>query len=214
MKKAIIIVGMGPGLSRGVAEKFGQEGFCLGMISRNAEKLAATQQELTGQGIESFFATADVADTDQLRTALTELAGQLGRVDVLHYNAVDARMVNILDDTVDALTNGFRVSVGNALEAVRTLLPQLKQAQGVVLLTGGGTATQPNPEMASISLGKAGIRNLTYQLNSALEKDGVFVGTVTIGGWIQPESKTHAPAILAQKFWQLYQQRQPVELVY
>ncbi len=213
MQKSIIIVGMGPGVSLGIAEKFGQEGYSVGMISRNAEKLLAYVQELQQKGITAYFATADVTDTAQLQTALHTLRDQLGGVDILQYNAVDYRMGNILDETLESLTNGFTASVGNALVAVKTLLPDLKKSQGAVLLTGGGSANYPNPDMASISLSKAGILNLAKQLNQVLGKEGVYVGTVTIAGWIQPDSPTHSPKILAELFWKLAQERNQVEIV-
>jgi len=214
MKKSIIIVGMGPGLSLGVAEKFGQEGFAVGMISRNAEKLKQLSEHLAEMGIESVYAAADVADTDQLTQALGLLSDQLNGVHVLHYNAVDARMKPLMEETVEDLTKGFKISVANALAAVRFLLPQLKLNKGAVLLTGGGTANYPNPDMATISLGKAGIRNLAYQLHQALAKDDVFVGTVTVGGWINPQNPKHAPKVLADIFWDVYVKRDPVETVH
>ncbi|WP_020601838.1 SDR family NAD(P)-dependent oxidoreductase [Spirosoma spitsbergense] len=214
MKKSIIIVGMGPGLSYGIAERFGREGFIVGMISRTVEKLETYQKQLAKQGIESVFATADVSNEAELVAALDSLTVQLGRVDVLQYNAVDYRMKFILDETIDDLTNGFRISVGNALLSVRHLLPKLTETGGAVLLTGGGSANYPSPEMGSISLGKAGIKNLAYQLNPALAEMGIFLGTVTVSGGISPDSPTHSPAILSEKFWALYQARNPVEVVY
>ncbi|GAB2540003.1 SDR family NAD(P)-dependent oxidoreductase [Spirosoma aerophilum] len=214
MQRSILIIGMGPGLSYGIAERFGREGFRVGMISRTREKLESYQHKLQQSGIESVFAVADVSSEAQLIAALDSLTEQLGGVDVLQYNAVDYRYKFILDETLDELTTGFRTSVGNALVSVKHLLPKLKEAKGAVLMTGGGTANYPSPDMGSISLGKAGIKNLTYQLNSALSSMGVFVGTVTISGAISPDSPTHSPAILAEKFWTLYQQRNPVEVVY
>ncbi len=210
----MIIIGMGPGLSYGIAERFGREGFVVGMISRNSEKLAAYQQQLAGQGIESVFATADVSSETELTVALDLLTAQLSRVDVLQYNAVDYRMKFILNETIDDLTNGFRISVGNALVSVRHLLPKLTETGGAVLLTGGGAANYPSPEMGSISLGKAGIKNLAYQLNPVLAERGIFLGTVTVSGGISADSPTHSPAILSEKFWALYQARNPVEVVY
>jgi NADP-dependent 3-hydroxy acid dehydrogenase YdfG len=138
----------------------------------------------------------------------------MGTIDVLQYNAVDYRMNPLMSETADTLTTGFRISVANALAATQTLLPDLKSVKGAVLLTGGGSGNHPNPNMASISLGKAGIRNLAVQLNEVLKAEGVYVGTLTIGGWIQPESETHSPKILAEKFWELYQNRNQVEVIY
>ena len=214
MNKTMIIVGMGPGLSYGIAEQVGRGGFTVGMISRTAEKLVAYQQQLAETGIESVFATADVSQSSQLIAALDSLRAQLGRVDVLQYNAVNARMKFILDETIDYLANGFRINVGNALVSVRHLLPQLNETGGAVLLTGGGSANYPSPDMGSISLGKAGIKNLAYQLHPVLPRMGVFLGTVTVSGAISPDSPTHSPAIPGKKFRDLYQPRNLVNVVY
>ncbi len=214
MNKNLIIIGAGPGLSLGVALKFGKQGFNLGLISRNSEKLVALQEELKAAGITAYYATADVADPKQLESALSKLKDYLGSIDVLMYNAVDARMKNILEENVDELTHGFRISVANVLTAVRYILHDLKSNKGAVLLTGGGTATYPNPAMGTISLGKAGIRNLAYQLHAVLKPEGVYVGTLTIGGWIHGGSETHSPEILAEKFWEMYTSKSEVEQVY
>jgi short-subunit dehydrogenase len=214
MSKTIIIVGMGPGLSSGVAEKFGSEGYQVGMISRNAEKLEALRKEYETKNIRSAYATADVANTEELLKAIQKLIDELGWIDVLHYNAVDYRYTSLMDETVEELANGFKISVGNALASARYALPYLKKVKGAVLITGGSSGIKPNPDMASISLGKAGVRNLTLQLHEVLKKEGVFAGTVTIGGWIQHDSKTHSPKILAEKFWELNQKRDVVEIAY
>lgn len=205
---------MGQGLSLGIAEKFGNQGFQIGMISRSADKLFNFQNKLKEQNIVSEFATADVSDTNQMIRAIKEIKSKLGTISVLHYNAVDYRMKNLMDETVDDLTNGFKISVANAFAATMELLPDLKENKGSVLFTGGGSANYPNADMASISLGKAGIRNLALQLHETLKAYNIFVGTVTISGWINPESNTHSPKILAQKFWDLNTTRDQAEIVY
>ena len=41
MSKTIVIVGFVPGNSTAVAEKFGTEGFCVALVGRNEDRLAA-----------------------------------------------------------------------------------------------------------------------------------------------------------------------------
>lgn len=214
MKKTIIIIGMGPGLSMSTARRFGKEGYQIGMISRTEHKLKLYQQELDELGITAAYETVDVADDKKLKEALDALVGKFGGLDVLHYNAVDYRIKDIMLEDIEDLVTGFRISVGNALVAVRHVLPHLEKAKGAVLLTGGGAANYPNPAMGTISLGKAGIKNLTYQLDAALKERNVYVGTVTVSGWIKRESATHSPDILADKFWELHVDRDQIELVY
>ncbi len=214
MTKTILIIGMGQGLSLGIVEKFGKEGYKVGMISRSADKLLGFQTKLKKQGIVSAFATADVADTGEMINAINEIKTKLGSISILEYNAADFRMKNLMEETVEGLTKGFKISVANAFAAAKALRADLKENKGCVLLTGGSSAIYPNADTATISLGKAGVRNLTYQLHDALKADNIFVGTVTVNGQISPASKTHSPEILAQKFWDLSQARNEVEIIY
>jgi short-subunit dehydrogenase len=214
MKKAIIIIGMGPGLGLGMAIKFGNEGYAVGMISRNEEKLKKYKAQLTEKGIASEFATSDVGDTAKLLAALGKLSDTFGRIDVLHYNAVDYRVKHILQETSADLTNGFRLSVGNVVEAVKNTLPMLKQTKGAVLLTGGGTSDHPNPDFCTISLAKAGIKSLAYQLNEALSAEQVYVGSLNVHGFISESSAKHSPTLIAEQFWLMYQRREKIEVIY
>lgn len=212
MTQSILIIGMGQGLSYAIAEKFGLEGFQIGMISRNSEKLQEFQVNLAQKGIKSAFAPADVSDTGQMTNAINIIKKELGTISILQYNAVDYRMKHLLEENVSDLTNGFKISVANAFAATMNLLDDLKECNGSVLLTGGGSAINPSPEMASISLGKAGLRNLAIQLNQVLKSQNVFVGIVNVNGMIDPSSKTHNPKIIAEKFWEMFSTKSSFEM--
>jgi short-subunit dehydrogenase len=184
------------------------------MISRTEESLKGYQAELAALNITSFYAAADVSNEEELVRALGKLKEAMATVSVLQYNAVDYRMVPVMEETAATLTNGFKISVANALTAVKFLLPTLEENKGAVLFTGGGTALHPYAGMSSISLGKAGLRNLAFQLNEVLKEKGVYVGTLTICNMISEESATHNSTILATKFWELNESRNEVEIKY
>ncbi|MGL4632509.1 MAG: SDR family NAD(P)-dependent oxidoreductase [Leadbetterella sp.] len=214
MTKNVIIIGAGPGLSWGLAEKFGKEGFTIGLVSRNAEKLTKQISDLKALNIDAFYATADAYDKESLTTAITQLKLNMGTIDTLIYNAAALKMKNLLDETTDELVEDFKISVANAFHSVKFLHTDLKEKQGTILLTGGEFANQPSPMFGSLSLGKSALRNLTFQLNEVLKSDNIYVGTLTINGHIQHSSETHSPEILADKFWQLHQQRTDIEIQY
>lgn len=214
MTKNVIIIGAGPGLSTGLAEKFGKEGFAIGLISRNADKLKLQVQGLEQQGVKAYFATADAYNKDSLSNAIASLQTQMGTIHTLIYNAAALKMKQLMDETTDELVDDFKISVANAFHSVKILYHDLKENKGVVLLTGGSFALNPSPQFGSLSLGKASLRSLAFQLNEVLKSDDIYVGTVTINGYIHHGSETHSPRILAEKFWELRQNRAEIEIQY
>jgi short-subunit dehydrogenase len=214
MNKNLIIVGAGPGLSFGLAEKFGNEGFAVGLISRNEEKLQKQVADLKKLNITAHYASADAYDSKSLEAAILSLKNQMGEIDTLIYNAAALKMKNLMDETTEELVDDFKITVANAYHSVKILMDDLKKNKGSILLTGGAFALYPNHNFGSLSLGKAGLRSLAFQLNEALKSENIYVGTLTINGYIQHSSETHSPKILAEKFWKLHQERTEIEVIY
>lgn len=214
MSKNIIIVGAGPNLSLGIAEKFAENNFSIGLISRNEEKLQGQVADFKAKGIKAEYAVADAYDTLQIENAILKLTAELGSVDVLLYNAAAMKYKNIIDENAADLTDDFKMSVANAFHCVKTLHQQLRETNGAVLFTGGGLALYPNIQVGSLSITKAALRNLAFQLHEVLKPDNIYVGTLTVNNAIKPESETHSPEILAEKFWEMYVNRTDTEISY
>lgn len=214
MKKSILIIGAGEGLSTAVAEKFGEQGYSIGLISRDAANVGALSKKISRLGFESHFATADAGNTASLTEAINILKEQLGGIDVLLYNAAAVKAQDILTESSESLSHDLLVNAGGALDAVKFLYQDLKEAKGAVLITGGGLANHPHSLYGSISIGKAAIRNLALQLHDRLKEDGIYVGTLTINNMITPDSLTHSPQQVAEQFWKLFTDRNAPELQY
>ncbi|TRW27561.1 SDR family NAD(P)-dependent oxidoreductase [Flavobacterium zepuense] len=211
MSKSILIIGTGSGLSQGVAEKFAAQGFTVSLISRNAQNLENIKQQLNAKGIEVTYAAADAGNAQQLSTAITNLSEFNSGFDVVLYNAAVLKAKDIFEETSASLTEEFTINVANALHSLQMAYPGLKQKQGAFLLTGGGLSVNPSADYGSLSIGKAGLRSLAYQLHERLKQDNIYVGLLTVAGFIKPESPTHSPAVLADLFWNLYNERTAVE---
>src|SRR4051794_28705103 len=100
---SLIIIGAGPNLGQAVARGFGREGFAVGLVSRNREKLDGLVGELEADGITAAAAAADIRDPEALTGAIRALAEKLGPVEVLEYSPLPAKefMKPILETTVD-----------------------------------------------------------------------------------------------------------------
>jgi short-subunit dehydrogenase len=213
MKKSILIIGAGPGLSQGVANKFAKEGFSIALISRNAANLENIKQELSAKGVrEVSYTIANAGNAKELGEAISKLAIQVNGFDVVLYNAAVVKAKDIMEESTEVLTHDFTINVANALHSLQVAYPGLKEKQGAFLLTGGGLGITPDAGYGSLSIGKAGLRSLAYQLHDRLKNENIYVGLLTVAGYINEQSATHSPDLLANLFWKLYEERAVAEI--
>lgn len=216
MKKTIFVVGAGKGLGNAVARKFGKNDFKVVLMSRNAENLEGYKDEFETEGIETGTLVADVADSEKLTAALIEAKKLFGTPDVLFYNVGITTPDENFGQAVNAnlLMQRYQVDVAGAYTAVHTIMDDaFVEKKGSILITGGGLAMYPSVGFLPLSMDKAALRAMVQALNPVYKEKNVYIGSVqicdTIGG-----SEKYMPANIADKFWELYQNRSDVEVVY
>ncbi|MBM7702904.1 SDR family oxidoreductase [Metabacillus iocasae] len=211
INKTLLIIGAGPGISLYTAKKFGKEGFNVALIARNLESLQNYEAELKNDGMNVKGFQGDVSSEESLKAAIHQVVKTFGRIDVLLYNAASGHPGKPTTLRVDQVLEDFKVSVAGALTSVKEVLPSMEN--GSILLTGGGLALYPYADYASLAIGKAGIRNLAYSLNQELSEKGIYVGTLTIKGFVQ-EGTYFSPDNIANAFYDMYEKREEVEVVF
>jgi NAD(P)-dependent dehydrogenase (short-subunit alcohol dehydrogenase family) len=201
-----LLIGIGPGNGLALARRFGQGGFHILMVARNADKLRQYEAELAAEGIRSQGYAADIADTSAFQQTLRDILTEHPDVDAMHYNASVLHPALPSQIQPDVFLEDLKTNVLGALVAAQSVLPQMKERQrGALFFTGGGSALQPAPIMAGLGAGKAAMRNLVQSLAQECRPLGIHVATVTICGMVQPGTQ-HAPELVAEAFWRLYEQ--------
>lgn len=201
MSKTLFLVGYGVGVGHAVAKRFARDGYAIGAIARKADTLAGIEALAHQFSVKTAVATADAGNEVGLRAAISALTGTLGAPDTLVYNAaaVTEAMPSAL--SFEQLLRDFAVSVGGALVATQSVLPAMREAgAGSLLFTSGGFAFQPYAGLASLGVGKAGLRNLVQSLHQELASSGIKVGAITIGGTVG-SGPAFMPDVIAEHFW-------------
>jgi NADP-dependent 3-hydroxy acid dehydrogenase YdfG len=201
-----LVIGMGPGLSAALAERFAAGGFTVVGFARNSERSQALADSLAARGQRLELRKVDAGDIEALSDAIASVEQDVGPVEVLIHNAYRATFARPSAVPVHDLVADFRVNVAAALAAVQAVLPGMRErGHGTVLLTGGGLALDPTGwlEAASLAVGKAGVRNLAFSLNRDLAAEGIRVSTVTIAGQIAAGTPFD-PAAIAGRYWEVY----------
>lgn len=203
--KTFLSIGTGPGMGIETAARFAKEGFRVVLAARREDKLHQMANDLKALGYTAEIKTVDARNAESITSLISNTEAEFGCIDVLHYNAAVMRNESITSQPRDSFVDDLAVNIGGALTATQAVLPEMrKRGTGTILLTGGGFALYPDPEFLSLSIGKAGIRNLTLGLFESLKKQNIHISTVTVSTMVAPESKEAKD--VGALFWDLHNQ--------
>ena len=216
------IIGAGEGLGRALAARFSGAGFSIGLVSRTETGSAAAFEAAAaaGTGESVRFAAADAAQPETIERALANIAGDLGEIDLLIYNARrEFTACEPLEMTYAALEDSYRVEVVGAFAAAKSVLPAMRErGHGSVFFSSATAAFRGSATYPLYAIGKFGLRALSQSLSKAYSRDGVHIVHFRLdcdldvpvmrelyGDRYDPE-KLVDPADVAEAYWLAYQQ--------
>ncbi|MCH5585798.1 hypothetical protein MK805_12680 [Shimazuella sp. AN120528] len=89
----------------------------------------------------------------------------------------------------------------------------IERKQGTLFFSGGTIALEPNPEYASISIGKSAVRSLALSLADTLFPYGIYVGQVLIADHVKRETY-YDPDRIVDVFWDAYIKKDQKEIIF
>jgi NADP-dependent 3-hydroxy acid dehydrogenase YdfG len=203
-----VVLGAGPGTGRAIANRFARGGMPVTVVARSRATVDAVAGSVAASGDDVLALTADVADEDALRGALTAAEERFGLPDVVVYNAALIRSDRPGELAAAGQLAAWSVNVVGALTAAAQVLPRMAaRGSGTFLITGG--MPEPKPGYVSLSLGKAGVRTLAALLDMQYRDAGVHVATVTVAGPVAPGTAWD-PDEIAEHYWRLHHQPREV----
>jgi short-subunit dehydrogenase len=222
MADTIVVCGHGSGISDAVARRFGREGHPVAIVARNAERLAVAAKSLVDAGVKAQAFACDLGQPAAVKKLIGDVRAALGPIGVLHWNAYIGGAGDLTTSTTDELCAVLNVTVHGLVAAMQASLPDLKARKGAILVTGGGfafydprvDAAVAQFKAAGLAIGKAAQHKTVGILSKALESEGVYVGEVVVTGLVKGTAFDSGNATLeswtiAEKFWQLYRDRDP-----
>jgi NAD(P)-dependent dehydrogenase (short-subunit alcohol dehydrogenase family) len=227
MSKTIVVCGHGPGISDAVARKFGREGFQVAIVARSKERLEQAAKALTSAGIKAQAFPCDLGNPEAVDEMLQQVRGSLGSITVLHWNAYTGGAGDLVTAPLEELRRVVDVGVFGLISSVQDAMPDLKANAGAVLVTNGGFGFfDPRADEAGVKFGAMGLsvansarHKVVRLLNLRLAREGVYVGEVMINGMVKGTAfdnghATLEPSAIADRFWELYQKRSELSVVF
>jgi NAD(P)-dependent dehydrogenase (short-subunit alcohol dehydrogenase family) len=173
-------------------------GAARGIGLETARRLSATHRvallDLDGEGVEraagelrdAVAVRCDIADADSVRSAIAEVVGACGGIDVCVSNAGIATAGTLRHLDPDVVAAQVNVNLTGNWRVIHACLPHLVQRRGYVLGVASVAALVPAPGLGAYAASKAGLERLLDVLRVEVRHLGVDVG-VAYFSWIDTE---------------------------
>jgi short-subunit dehydrogenase len=169
-------------MGRALCRELGRTGVRLGILDRHADGLADLAAELQKAGTVCVAATVDVRDRKAVHAAITNLADQLGPVDLLVACAGITGATFVDDLAVDETEAIMQVNVLGVAYAIDAVLPgMLKRGRGHIVALSSLAGCRGMPFSAAYSASKAALTTYLEGLRPALRKRRIYLTTVLPG---------------------------------
>lgn len=170
--RRILITGAARGIGAALAERFASRGARVALAGLEPELLAATARKAG----DAPWRECNVADREQVDSAVDELAGELGGLDVVIANAGIAAQLPIAGGDPAVMERTVNVNLLGTYYTLRAAAPHVSHASGYALAVSSAAAAAQLPLMAAYSASKAGVEALGNTLRIELRGSGARVG--------------------------------------
>src|SRR5216683_1359031 len=163
--KVALVTGAGRGIGRDIAQRLAREGFAVGLIARTKSQLEETADLIRKNGGKALVTPTDVAQVDQVRSAVEAVERELGPISVLINNAGAYLHKRFSDITPEEFDFQLKVNTYGPFFCTQAVLPGMLQRGGGTVIFLLGSESRGGPAMYSAyNASKNGQRALAESL--------------------------------------------------
>lgn len=174
-----LITGGGRGLGKATALAFAREGIHVAITGRQEAVLIETVAALKKEGVEAAYSVFDIAQADEVASAIQELTASFGAFDILVNNAGIASFGSLLDMDVDTWTQIIQTNLLGTYYVTKAVLPQLiAKNQGDIINVSSTAGLNGANSTSAYSASKFGVIGLSDSLMREVRKFNIRVCTL------------------------------------
>jgi short-subunit dehydrogenase len=209
MSGVVVITGASAGVGRATAVEFARQGWNVGLIARDQQRLDAAARELEAHGIRALAVSADVSDFEAVDRAADRVEQELGRIEVWVNNAMATIFAPVRFTTPEEFRRATEVTYLGQVHGTMAALARMRaRNRGTIINVGSALAYRAIPLQAAYCGAKFAVRGFTDALRTELMHEGVNVHLTMV----------HLPAVNTPQFdWALNKmgrRAQPVPPIY
>ena len=162
--RVVVLTGASSGLGVGFARALTAAGADLALLARRSDRLEAVAAEIRETGGRVLTCVADVADREDCFAAVSAVAAEFGRVDVLVNNAGLGGAVPASRETADGFNAVIGVNLCGPFWMAQACVEHMPKGSAIVNVSSVLGHIAPRFPQAAYAASKAGVLGLTRDL--------------------------------------------------
>jgi 3-oxoacyl-[acyl-carrier protein] reductase len=197
--KYCIVTGAGKGIGRAIVERFiAEEAAGVAIFEWDGELAEKTAREIDPSGKKVIAVKCNVADSNNVESAVKTVIDAFGRVDVLVNNAGITRD-KIFHKMEDADWNAvINVNLNGVYNLCKFIVPLMRDQESGSIVNISSTSVMGNPGQANYAATKAALMGFTRTLAKELGRKNVRMNCVA-PGYIDTEMMRAVPADILER---------------
>jgi 3-oxoacyl-[acyl-carrier protein] reductase len=180
--RVALVTGASQGIGRTCALRLAQEGATVAAAARNQEKLNQLVGEIVSAGGQAASFAVDVADEEQIRSALKTAVAQFGKIDILVNNAGITRDQLVLRMKRSDWDAVVQTNLTSAYLCIQQVIPaMLKQRWGRIINVTSVFGQMGQAGQANYAASKAGLIGLTMAIAREVGSRNITCNAVAPG---------------------------------
>ena len=174
----IAVTGGGAGIGRGISRACLAEGARVVILSHNSRNVQSFLAEIEREGLPCELIVTELAETDQCRQAIEQIAGRYGRLDGLVNNAGRNDGVGLESGSPERFEASLRSNLLHYYSLAHFALPMLKAARGSIVNISSKVALTGQGNTSAYAAAKGAQLALTREWAAELIQYGIRVNAV------------------------------------
>jgi 3-oxoacyl-[acyl-carrier protein] reductase len=196
--RVAFVTGASQGIGRTCALRLAKEGASVAAAARNQEKLKQLVGEISSAGGQSASFAVDVADEEQIKSAVKTAVAQFGKIDILVNNAGITRDQLVMRMKRSDWDVVVQTNLTSAYLCIQQVIPSmLKQRWGRIINVTSVFGQMGQAGQANYAASKAGLIGLTMAIAREVGSRNITCNAVA-PGFIE----TAMTAVLSEEFKQ------------
>src|SRR6478736_1316416 len=194
MSKVVLITGGSSGIGKSIGNFLHQKGFTVYGTSRNPEKVTGSVFPLVA---------LDVRNSESIKSAVAEVIGLSGRIDVLINNAGVGITGPLEEIPASEIKNNFETNLFGPIEMMKAVLPQMRsQKSGLIINVTSIAGYMGLPYRGVYSASKGALELITEALRMEVKSFGINITNVAPGDFATniAAGRFHAPLLKGSAF--------------